>query len=591
MAGGFSRAAWVVLVAGVAGAQTVSISFQDGASPSGYQGTRDTTISTAVLTAPGTSAVLEANGKPDAAALLKWDLTPIPAGAQVQSASLTVYVTDASGQSYEVYELLRTWDEATATWNSPWASPGAQRVGVDRGSSVLATIKASSRGRYTVALGSAGTAAVQRWVDQPTSNFGVILQDYRNTNGLQLSSSEASTLNQRPVLTVTYATSSADAGTPDAGTDAGTPDAGTPDAGVDGGVACTPQFGSFGPGSWPPGCWRPYADTSPFNRTLPANPPIHPNSSAIMARIQGDISQYDYPQNLVANVDGNTGEPTYYPRSTDPEFVIHCTAPWGTCVLEGLRVRIPAGAQVEHGVAADPRLPMNDRNDAHLTAVNQDNGWEYDLWQVQVNPIPSTGGTLNISWGGITRIDGDGTASLDGATGSNVGSLAGRIRAEEFMAGEIRHALSIVVDCTNDQYVYPAKKRGRMCSEIGLSNVNAPPMGTLLQLGLTLSEVSALPIPDWKKTLLRSMVLYGMYIVETGSNHLFAIEQEAGNQYQSLGYPDPWLEFAQGSGWSYWAPDQNYVGSMRLDADGLDWSKIWSKLRVIDPCWASGQCG
>jgi hypothetical protein len=120
--------------------------------------------------------------------------------------------------------------------------------------------------------------------------------------------------------------------------------------------------------------------------------------------------------------------------------------------------------------------------------------------------------------------------------------------------------------------------------------VDAPPMGTRLQLNMTEAEIEALPVPAWKKIVLRAMVEYGMIMTDTGTPHLFAIEQEGGNQYQSLGYPDPWLDFARRNGWFLYSPDQNYVGSMRLDADGVDWRKVWSRLRVIDPCFSQGTC-
>jgi hypothetical protein len=271
-------------------------------------------------------------------------------------------------------------------------------------------------------------------------------------------------------------------------------------------------------------------------------------------------------------------------------FTLHCTAPWGPCPLENVQVHIPAGAEVEYGVAADPSLPIDSRSDAHLTVVDQAKSTEYDLWQVQTNPIPSVGGTLNISWGGIVPMNGDGTASLGTATGSGVAELAGRIRIEEFAAGQINHALAIGVNCVGPQFVYPANQPDRLCTDIGLSNTNAPSMGMQLQLNMSAAEIASLPVPAWKKTLLRAMATYGMYITETGSGFLFDLESESGAQYRSLGYPDPWLAFALSNGWSFYDPDQNYVGDLSLNADGFNWTTVWSRLRVIDPCFAAGTC-
>ncbi len=110
--------------------------------------------------------------------------------------------------------------------------------------------------------------------------------------------------------------------------------------------------------------------------------------------------------------------PTYYSSPSDPEFQIHCTEDWGTCEVEGMHVRIPAAARAAGG------------HDAHMTVVDQASGWEYDLWQVTSKP--RGGGRLLTSWGGRTRIDGDGLGS--DATAAHFGLLAGSIRAEEMAA-------------------------------------------------------------------------------------------------------------------------------------------------------------
>ncbi len=36
---------------------------------------------------------------------------------------------------------------------------------------------------------------------------------------------------------------------------------------------------------------------------------------------------------------------SYWSRSTDPLYTIHCTENWGTCEIEGMQIRIPAGAR------------------------------------------------------------------------------------------------------------------------------------------------------------------------------------------------------------------------------------------------------
>ncbi|MBC7976411.1 MAG: DNRLRE domain-containing protein, partial [Myxococcales bacterium] len=63
--------------------------------------------------------------------LVQWDLgAAIPTTAIVRSASIIVTVTDKADQSYGLFEVVRGWDEATATWNrassaAMWAIAGA----------------------------------------------------------------------------------------------------------------------------------------------------------------------------------------------------------------------------------------------------------------------------------------------------------------------------------------------------------------------------------------------------------------------------------------------------------------------------------
>ena len=104
--------------------------------------------------------------------------------------------------------MKRNWSESSATWNqyasgSNWATAGANGS-TDRGTTVLGTVTASANGAYTINLNTAGIARVQSWVDNPSANYGMILMDGANSNGLDFSSSEASTTSQRPKLTVNY---------------------------------------------------------------------------------------------------------------------------------------------------------------------------------------------------------------------------------------------------------------------------------------------------------------------------------------------------------------------------------------------------
>ena len=175
----------------------------------GYAGMTDSTLrSDNKTTNYGNGTTLLADGKPDYSSVMRWDLSSIPAGKTITSVVLSVYVEDPSSSSYEFYALKRAFAESSATWNraasgSNWQVAGATGSN-DKESTVLAAITGSSTGAATVTFNSAGISKVQQWVDNSSSNYGLILLDYGPSNGLDLSSSESSTQSRRPKLVVTY---------------------------------------------------------------------------------------------------------------------------------------------------------------------------------------------------------------------------------------------------------------------------------------------------------------------------------------------------------------------------------------------------
>ncbi len=190
---------------------SVTVSFQDGVD--GYAGTIDTTIKGdyPTSTTGASAATVEAKDDPDRGSLVRWELPSIPMGSIVQSASITVWVTNRTTGTYDIYELLRSWTEESATWNqyatgAAWATAGAQQIGVDRGAAVLASFAPLTTGFVTINLNSDGVAMVQNWIKTPSANHGVTIQNYVTTtaDAVQFDSSEATTVTNRPKLTITY---------------------------------------------------------------------------------------------------------------------------------------------------------------------------------------------------------------------------------------------------------------------------------------------------------------------------------------------------------------------------------------------------
>jgi hypothetical protein len=186
------------------------MAFQDGVFPFvSYAGTSDTKLNSgAKNTNYGTAASFEVDGRPDVAALFRWDISAIPTSSIVVSAAIELNALTTTGANFEVYALQRAWDELSATWNQyaagqAWSGAGAQGAG-DRGTTALGQIAPTTKGIHRIALNDAGVSAVQTWVNQPSRNFGIILQDYLPSDGFQVSSSDVTTKSLRPKLIINY---------------------------------------------------------------------------------------------------------------------------------------------------------------------------------------------------------------------------------------------------------------------------------------------------------------------------------------------------------------------------------------------------
>jgi len=190
----------------------VTISFQDGVAPtSSYAGTTDASIKQATPTTNyGSTTTLEPDGDAgsgtDKSGLVRWQLSGIPAGSIVQSASITFQITDPTTETFNVYKLLRPWTESQVTWQNaatgtPWATAGAMGA-TDRGA-IVGTVTGSN-GTKTITLNSAGLSMVQSWMDGGT-NAGVVIAHATNANAIYFATSEHATPSFRPRLNITYA--------------------------------------------------------------------------------------------------------------------------------------------------------------------------------------------------------------------------------------------------------------------------------------------------------------------------------------------------------------------------------------------------
>jgi hypothetical protein len=214
-----------------ADAGTVTYVFEQG--QSGYTGCDDTTIfSESENSAGGGDGVfVGANGSLNARrALLRMDLSSIPAGATVQSATLELTVSttpNATPIAIALHAATRAWGEGSvvppgaggagaapatgdATWSwSKFNQTAWTAAGGDFSAATSATASAGAVGSVSAWTGAGLAADVQAWVSNPASNFGWVLVGPETTaqRVRKFYSSEAAQF--RPRLTVTVLVPSA----------------------------------------------------------------------------------------------------------------------------------------------------------------------------------------------------------------------------------------------------------------------------------------------------------------------------------------------------------------------------------------------
>jgi len=115
--------------------------------------------------------------------LLLFDVSSVPAGSTVTSATLGVYHVDMYGSEanfvLSAYRVIRVWTAAAATWNTAttgvaWGTAGCANTTTDRSGTAeyTRTVGYATMGVY---LSGTVTSLVQGWVDGTYTNSGVLL--------------------------------------------------------------------------------------------------------------------------------------------------------------------------------------------------------------------------------------------------------------------------------------------------------------------------------------------------------------------------------------------------------------------------------
>jgi disaggregatase-related protein/TGF-beta propeptide/pectate lyase-like protein len=184
--------------------------FQQGLS--GYTGVTDTWINVYDPNLNFNSETkLNVQGTEDIKALVRFDLSSIPPGTPISSATLSLYnyahAASAEGGTLSVYPVSKVWVESQATWNrsttaNAWAAPG-MLAGTDYATSPVTSITIDTAAGVWRTFDV--TALVQSWVNGTLPNDGFVVRSpTRGVKPLFYSSGYASDPALRPKLTIQY---------------------------------------------------------------------------------------------------------------------------------------------------------------------------------------------------------------------------------------------------------------------------------------------------------------------------------------------------------------------------------------------------
>src|SRR6185312_14127991 len=196
----------ITVDAAVSGA---TVTLQDGLG--GYGGTRDTYLDSYNANYAWGSAtqLLEYGGNYGDLvrfAVFASEGGPVPNGATITSAVLSLYKESAYDQVYELRRVLKDWAEGQATWNkadglTPWAVAGAKGLGSDIDTVVAATASVGWNPGWANFDVTSSVAAMSGG----QANYGWAFRATSGTSALKrFTAREGSIPGNRPKLVIQY---------------------------------------------------------------------------------------------------------------------------------------------------------------------------------------------------------------------------------------------------------------------------------------------------------------------------------------------------------------------------------------------------
>jgi hypothetical protein len=292
--------------------------------------------------------------------------------------------------------------------------------------------------------------------------------------------------------------------------------------------------------------------------------------------------------------------PRYYATAADPVYTVTgCNIRSGTTPSYspvGKSFHMPSGAQFNRG-GSDQFFSVWDQTQNALI--------EFYTYAAGNAALPACSGAcnLNVGWSCTYASFNDPVARISNA-GNSLGSApwALELRAQEIIQGQIKHPLYLLTPCEDNGIVFPAYGVGAgKCGtayDAGRSTTNRPQEGMLIFLDYTPSQIGAMAIPAWKKSILTAMSVYGGYVGDTGGAGRaggLVIRSEGSQGYYFAGTTWPIPAFAQAnsiptSGGGT-AGEIGYIFNWAAGIPTVNGTDITGHIHVADPCVAEGLAG
>jgi hypothetical protein len=261
-----------------------------------------------------------------------------------------------------------------------------------------------------------------------------------------------------------------------------------------------------------PGTWRPFSDDSPWNTPIPPDATPHALSDIIIATLVAEASNIRLANRYVSpiwvvnadNIDPLMADSPYPFDTWDQNY-------------DGV---------TEAGVPILPSMYPENTSDGHIIVVDPFHkfAWEMSRYTGIFN------GVIDCSTFNIWDLTGDGVGDSRegirwdsrGGRGSGFPIIAGIIRPEEILAGEIRHAMVFTFGKNRSDGFYKPAVR----NDGKWTGSQYPREGMHFQLDPTLTDLDFdnWGLDDAGKVLARALQVYGMFDGDNGGDMALEVQ-------------------------------------------------------------------